>query len=184
MRRWFRWLSNIVLLLAVLVLLFALVLPLVLSGRAAVVLSGSMEPAMPIGALAITVPTSPEEIEVGDIITYSPYWDPEVTVSHRVVEILPDSMITFRTKGDAAEDEDPWVVPGPEVKGKVVFNIPYVGFFIDSVLGYIQSWTGLILLVIVPSAVVIGSASYSAFHPPTRRQKRLELLAKRRRRRR
>jgi len=175
-------LGNIILILAVLLLMFVLIVPLVFSGRVAVVLSSSMEPEMPVGSLAITMPVAPEEVKVSDIISFIPYWDPDVTVSHRVVEILTDGELAFRTKGDASEDIDPWKVPGEEASGKVVFNIPYLGYLVNAVLRYVRTWQGLILLVVVPSLVLVGGTVRSIYQPPNRRQKQLDLLRKRQRR--
>jgi signal peptidase len=182
MRLLVRWLSNVVLILAVLLLLIVLIVPLVFAGRVAVVLSASMEPTLPVGALAVIMPVAPEEVEVGDIITFTPYWDPEVTISHRVNEILNEERIRFRTKGDANEDVDAWVVPGDEVKGRVVFDIPRLGYLVNYVLRYVRTRQGLIFLVILPSLVVIGGTVHTMIKPPSRRQQRLDLLRKRQRR--
>lgn len=177
-------LGNTVLLLAVLVLLFVLIVPLIFAGRVAIVLSSSMEPNMPVGALAITMPVAPEEVKVGDIIAFAPPWDPEVTVSHRVVEVLNEEEVTFRTKGDASDDVDPWVMPAEYVTGRVVFNIPYLGYVANSALRYVHTWWGLGFLVILPSMLLIGSTIRGAARSGNRRQKRVQLLLKRHRRRR
>ena len=176
------WLGNIILLLAVLLLLFVLIVPLVFAGRVAIVLSASMEPLMPMGALAITMPVTAEEVEVGDIIALAPPWDPDVTVSHRVVEVLTDGELAFRTKGDANEDIDPWLMPAEYVTGRVIFSLPYLGYLVNSVLGYVQTWVGLVLLVVLPSLVIVGGTVRGIFGSRDPRQKRLNLLRKRQRR--
>lgn len=184
MKKLANWLSNIILILAVLLLMFALIVPIVFSGRVAVVLSASMEPNMPVGALAITMPIAPEEVKVGDIITFIPYWDPDVTVSHRVVEVLNEEQFAFRTKGDAVEDIDPWVVPAGEARGKVIFNIPYLGYVANSALLYVRTWWGLGFLVVLPSMLLIGGAVRGASRATNRRHQRMQSLLKRRQRRR
>jgi signal peptidase len=182
MKKLGNWLSNIILVLAILLLLVVLAVPLFFSGRVAVVLSSSMEPNMPLGALVVTMPVAPEEIKVGDIITFTPYWDPDVTMSHRVVEILTEGRFAFRTKGDANENVDPWVVPAEEAKGRVIFTVPYLGNLVNAVVGYVQTWLGLMVLVVLPSLFIVGSTVRSVLYPPSRRQKRLDLLRKRQRR--
>lgn len=174
-------LGNIILVVAILLLMFVLIVPLVFAGRVAIVLSASMEPEMPMGALAITMPVAPEEIAVGDIITFSPFWDPDVTVSHRVVEILTERGLAFRTKGDAREELDPWVVSGEEASGRVIFNIPYLGYLVNSILGYVRTWTGLVLLVVLPSLVIVGGTVRGIFGSRNPRQRRLDWLRKRQR---
>jgi len=176
------WLSNIILVLAIALLAFVLAVPLAFAGRVAVVLSGSMEPNMPMGALAITLPIAPEKIEVGDIIALAPPWDPDVTVSHRVVEIRNGEELAFSTKGDANEDVDPWYMPAEYVRGRVVFDIPYAGYLVNTALNYVKTWTGLALLVVLPSLIIVGGTIRGIAQPPSRRQKQLELLHKRRQR--
>ena len=182
MRRFLKWLSYIILGLAVVFFVFALLMPVVFSGKLAIVRSSSMEPAMPAGALAMMVPVDPEKVEVGDIITFDPPWDPDVTVSHRVIDIRSDGQLLFDTKGDAMEESDPFFVSAEMVQGKVVFNIPYLGFAANYALNYIQTWWGLILLVVLPSLVIVSGVVRSIYRPPNRRQKRLDLLRKRQRR--
>ena len=176
------WLGNIILILAVLLLMFVLIVPLVFAGRVAIVLSASMEPVMPMGALAITMPVTPEEVEVGDIIAFAPPWDPDVTVSHRVVEVLTNGEFTYRTKGDASEDIDLWLMPAEYVTGRVVFSLPYLGYLVNSILGYVQTWVGLVLLVVLPSLVVVGGTVRGIFGSRNPRQRRLDWLRKRQRR--
>jgi signal peptidase len=184
MKKLGNWLGNIVLLLAGLLLLFVLIVPLVFSGRVAIVLSASMEPNMPMGALAITMPVLPEEVKVGDIIAFAPPWEPEVTVSHRVVEVLTDNGLHFSTKGDASEDIDPWVMPADYVTGRVAFNIPYLGYVANSALLYVRTWWGLIFLVALPSMLLIGGTVRGVARSANLREKRMNLFLKRHRRRR
>ena len=58
------------------------------------VLSGSMEPAFHVGSLIYVKNVSPEEIQVGDPITFVLNED-LVVATHRVVEVMTDS-ITVR----------------------------------------------------------------------------------------
>ena len=156
MRRFGKWLSYFVLGLSIFFCVFALLLPTVFSGRLAIVLSGSMEPAIPAGALAMMMPVAPDKVKVGDIIVFNPPWDPDVTVSHRMIEVQADGELHFVTKGDATEEVDPFTVSSEHVHGKVVFNIPYVGFAANYALEYVRTWLGFTLLVAVPSVILIG----------------------------
>jgi len=178
-----RWLVNIVLVLMILALLLLLGVPLYFQERAAVVLSGSMEPALPRGALAFTRAITPEEVKVGDIIAFSPAEDPEVTTSHRVIKIrTTDGELSFQTKGDANEDIDPWPVPADYVRGKVVFHIPRLGRITNYALLYVRTWPGLVFLIALPSLILVGGAIHDVSKPRNRRQKRLDWLRKRQRR--
>ena len=183
MRRWVRWLVNLVLVLVILALLVLLIVPLYFQQRAAVVLSSSMEPTLPRGALAFTMAIAPEEVKVGDIISFSEEEESDITTSHRVIEIITtDGELSFQTKGDANEDLDPWSVPADYVRGKVVFHIPRLGRITNYALLYVHTWPGLVFLIVLPSLILVGSALGGMYRPSRRRQKRLDLLRKRQRR--
>lgn len=152
------WLTHIVLGLVVLVSLVAFLLPAVFGSRAAIVLSGSMEPALRLGSVAFIQPTDPATVQVGDLIAFNPAHDPDVTVCHRVIEVVGDSPPTFRTKGDANEDPDLYIVTGASVHGKVNFSIPYAGYLLYYTGRYVRNLFGLALLIACPSLLIIGSA--------------------------
>jgi signal peptidase len=158
-----KWAGNIILGMVLGLVLLGVLLPSVFSGSLAIVRSSSMEPAMPIGALAVTVAVAPEEVKVGDIIVFKPprhptIINPDVTVSHRVIEVQADGELYFVTKGDAVEDPDLVPIPASNVQGKVVFDIPRLGYVVNSVIGYTRTWLGFLLLVCLPAVVLIGNA--------------------------
>lgn len=100
------------------------------------VLSGSMEPEYPVGSLIYVKETPADQLQVGDVITFK--LTGEVTATHRIIEILDDGGISFRTKGDANEDPDNSPVKSSEVIGKVVFKVDKGGYFVN----YIQNPPG------------------------------------------
>ena len=65
-------------------------------------------------------PSSPEEIHIGDIISfYEPSQDK--TVLHIIIEIVQiDGKTYYKTKGTANPEADPWLVPYENVKGIMV----------------------------------------------------------------
>ena len=96
--------------------------------RPYIVLSSSMEPVMPAGALAF-IDTKDREAESGDIITFEvPASDDDagdrLTVTHRVSEVREDYILT---KGDANEMPDPSPVRPEQIIGKYIFCIPKIG---------------------------------------------------------
>ena len=99
------------------------------------VLSGSMEPAYPVGALLYDKKVDPAQLRPGDVITFM--LDEETIVTHRIVEVVPDeedpSVIRFRTKGDANAAEDGSLVHYKNVLGTPVFTIPKLGYFANFV---------------------------------------------------
>lgn len=88
------------------------------------ILSGSMEPTIPVGSVVyIDRNSKPEKMKEKDIIAFSSEGDIVVhrLVQNRVVEGL------LRTKGDANEQEDLFEIPYKNFRGKVVKHFPYVG---------------------------------------------------------
>lgn len=74
------------------------------------VLSDSMAPSMREGSLVVSVPFRPGDVHAGDVITLRSPVDPDVVVTHRVVEVVePGVAPVVRTKGDANESADPWL---------------------------------------------------------------------------
>jgi signal peptidase len=100
--------------------------------RTVTVLSGSMGPGMPVGAVAFLVPVNPAAVEVGDVITFQAPIADHPVVTHRVVEILEGGAHpVVRTKGDANVSADPWtarIENSPAWRRVAV--IPYAGTMI------------------------------------------------------
>lgn len=117
-------LSTILLILAI-ILAFLLVGVRFVGLQAFTVLSGSMEPAYPVGSVIYVRETDPAELKAGDVITFTQ--GQNVVVTHRIVEILPGSMLQFCTKGDANEVADPVPVEETQILGTPVFCVPYLG---------------------------------------------------------
>jgi len=185
MRRLVNWLTIIVLGFLFLAVIITMVLPTVLSAKLAVVYSASMAPAMPVGALALMEPINPSEIEVGDIIAFNPPRDPDVTVSHRVVEVLSDgASLEFRTKGDANENPDLDVTPASNVIAKVTYNIPKAGYALARIRQYAKGKLGFVLFIGLPTIWLIGNATRDMNLALNPRKKRLAKLKERRERRR
>jgi putative transposase len=122
--------------------------------RADTVLSGSMEPALPVGCVQVTKPVKPEDIKVGDIITFRSPTNGKL-MSHRVTAVEEDNSYQFRTKGDANEDADPYLIPSENVVGRVCFKVSHVGYFVE----YLKSPIGFILLGLCGIALIVAEVS-------------------------
>lgn len=120
-----------------------------------VVQSGSMEPACPVGAMVYVQEAEPEQLQVGDVITFN--LGGGVRGTHRIVEITQvDGELAFVTKGDANEEPDNTPVTPENIVGRVCFTIPSLGF----VINYIQQPSGryaaisvvavMLLLIVLP----------------------------------
>lgn len=106
------------------------ILPAILGTPAALtaVTSNSMKPTLEQGDLAIIAGYNNfGEVSKSDTIVYSSgEWG---LIVHRVVEINPEEQ-TVRTKGDANPQMDPWKVHYKDIRGRVVSQIPYVGYIV------------------------------------------------------
>lgn len=113
------------------------------------VLSGSMEPAYPTGALIYVRRCDAADVQVGDAITFVLNEDLELA-THRVVAIDAGQR-QFITQGDANETLDGAPVLFENLVGKPVFAIPY--------LGYVSHWIahppGLYLTIAFAAALTL-----------------------------
>jgi len=115
------------------------------------VMSGSMEPAIKTGAIVLVKQIPAGQITKGDIVNFE---TSGISVTHRVYEIKnTDNKLTFITKGDANNIPDVDSVSPAQIKGKVIFNIPYLGY----VYNWIKQPIGFLILIILPALFVIIS---------------------------
>ncbi len=126
-------------------------LPVPVSYKPLVVMSGSMEPAIHVGALAIINPAA--EYQTGDIITFAPPDDPRNSVTHRIHEIkkTEEGATVFVTKGDANDTPDSWEIAPDAVEGKVLFSIPLLGYLVN----FSKTPRGFVFLIIIPAVLII-----------------------------
>ncbi|WP_258562688.1 MULTISPECIES: signal peptidase I [Nocardioides] len=138
-----------------------MVLPTLLGFERYVIVSGSMEPTLPVGSVVYDEVVPVDDLEVGDIITFVP--PPEYGISdpvtHRIARIAIADEGTdaageriFRTQGDNNPDMDPWlmVLDGPD-QGRVAHHIPYVGYvYMALQVGWVQ-----LLVIGIPAVALI-----------------------------
>jgi len=93
-----------------------------------VIYSGSMQPILLVGDIAIIDNVDMSQIQIGDIIQIAK--EGNITIIHRVIDKYEDEKgnLFFKTKGDANEDPDPNPVFYKNVLGKLVFTIPKLGW--------------------------------------------------------
>lgn len=87
--------------------------------------SNSMAPIYPTNSFVLVKETMPDEIDVGDIITYV-FNEEGILVTHRVISVDSESK-AFITKGDNNNVQDPEPILWDNVVGKAVFGIPKIG---------------------------------------------------------
>lgn len=117
---------GIVLLTAVILICIPLTLPRLAGYEIYNVISGSMEPAIPIGSLVYVQDMAPAKVQKGDVIAFGSSLNDGAVITHRVV--LNNSVVgEFVTKGDANAKEDMEPVKYENFTGKVALTIPVLG---------------------------------------------------------
>lgn len=124
------------------------------------VISGSMEPEYPVGALIYVKKVDPAEVKVGDVITF--VLSNDMPATHRVIAIDAENQ-HFYTRGDANFNideitgekiytEDP-PVHFKNLIGKPIFKIPFLGY----VAYYVQHPPGMYIALAV-GAIILALA--------------------------
>lgn len=116
--------------------------------RSFVVLSGSMQPILPVGSMVYSMPQP--GYKIGDIITFTNKTGENVT--HRIAQVNKKNKQTaYTTKGDANKITDQTPVTKDKIIGKVFFFVPYMGLLVN----YLKSPLYFIGLIIIPSIIFI-----------------------------
>lgn len=145
MKRFLNILSDVVIaLLLVLVIAFAGVRLVGLTPYA--VLSGSMEPELPVGSLIYVQQTDPATIQVGDAVTFEK--GSGVVATHQAYEvdleareIRTQGIANINSDGSIMHDAEP--VPFESVIGVPVACIPYLGY----VNSFVTSPAGVVVVI-------------------------------------
>lgn len=148
--------STLLIVLQLILLIAILVSKLVFGVEMKAVLTGSMEPELPVGSLLIVRPTSYEDVAVGDDITF--VRDERLTlVTHRVTE-KDDEARKLTTQGIANNTADA-PTSYENVLGKVVFHIPFIGYFLiwtSTVKGKIIC--GIVIVALVALSILLSDS--------------------------
>lgn len=118
--------------------------------RIETVMSGSMEPAIPVGGMVILGPVSASSIQVGDIISYD---NGQVEICHRVIAVDEGDPARYITKGDANRSPDGTSVTPDKVTGKLVVTLPLAGYLIN----FVKTPLGLFFTILLPLLCIIGT---------------------------
>lgn len=120
-----------VLLIILVVACLPLTLPKVFGYHIYTVISGSMEPEIPIGSLVYVKNLPPEEVQADEIIAFYGAMDDGAIITHRVVS-NSKIMGEFITKGDANKTKDMNPIPYNNYIGKMVLSIPKAGGMVQT----------------------------------------------------
>ena len=141
--------------------LFTSKFPVIQSLRSYVVMSGSMEPSIPVGSVVIVknTPTADASLvspipndaqteiplyKTGDVISFH---RKGTVVTHRIVSVdTTGGTVVYHTKGDAndAADFDP--VPQDQIVGQTISKVPSIG----KLIVFLKTPLGFLLFIIIP----------------------------------
>lgn len=114
---------SVILLITVVGICIPMTVPRLFGYEAYTVVSGSMEPAIPVGSAIYLETAVPEDIVAGEVIAF---YNGRAVVTHRVVENRTVSG-EFITKGDANTENDMEPVPYAALIGKMAVSVPFLG---------------------------------------------------------
>lgn len=119
-------------------------LPAIFGFYPLVVVSGSMEPTIHVGDIAVVRKMNPYKLQIGDVATYSTAGG---NITHRIVglDVTPQGPF-FLMRGDANLTTDPRAIPAQAIVGKVVYRVPRLGFLVS----FVNSTAGRILFIAAP----------------------------------
>jgi signal peptidase len=144
-------------------------LPVAGNYRVLIVLSGSMEPAIPTGSAVVVVPAS--NYKIGEVITFGEISKTERPTTHRITDIkIVGGKPVYMTKGDANGVGDGKEIAQSKVMGKVLFSIPCLGY----ALNFAKRPIGFALTIILPAALIIREEVKKIYRELTANKKRIE----------
>lgn len=134
----------------------AVLVPRIAGATPYTVLTGSMSPAYPPGTLVVVKPVDVDELRVGDVVTVQLESGKETVVTHRISAIAYqlDGDVEIQTKGDANPSPDADLRMPVQIRGKLWYSIPYVGYVATAVTASDKQWiVGVIAVGLVGYAV-------------------------------
>ena len=112
-----------------------------------IVQSGSMQPAIKQGSLIVV--SSADDYKINKVITF---YRGEIAVTHRIYDMrLQAGLPIYTVKGDANSLPDADEVYPNQIMGKVILDLPYLGYAVDVA----KKPVGFMLIIIIPAMAII-----------------------------
>lgn len=131
------------------------------------VVSGSMEPTIPVGSLVVTKEIEEKQVDIGDIITFQ---SNDMIVTHRIISVQEGKIYT---KGDAnSEPDQGYIEKNIE---KVYVKIPKIGYFflvVQTSRGTVALISTVITLILLEQFVRLLFTKDDSYKQMTKRRKK------------
>lgn len=125
----------------------------ILGYRLYLIMSGSMEPTIHVKDAIITKQI--DEPQNGDVIAFE---NGNIITVHRIIKVYTEGdNRLYQTKGDNNNAEDPGLVQKTQVKGKVLYILPFVGrtvLFLQSHFIVMILAIGIIVIIIIARRLI------------------------------
>lgn len=108
----------------------SMVVPRLAGGSTFVIETGSMRPHLPPGTMVAVQPADPSAVRVGDVITFQLRSGDPTVVTHRVVAVGYDGTghVHWQTQGDANDAPDQDWVQAAQLRGRLWYSVPRLGY--------------------------------------------------------
>jgi signal peptidase len=131
-----------------------IIVPKATGARPLTILSGSMTGTYDVGDVVVVKPVKTADLDVGDVITFQPFTDDPELTTHRIVGMtFGNDGTKFVTQGDANDTPDLKPISADQVKGKVWYSVPKVG--------WLSVWFAGHIMRLVTDLVGIGLLLYA-----------------------
>ncbi|UUL77478.1 signal peptidase I [Pseudarthrobacter sp. Fe7] len=164
-----RFVSMAAMLVALFAALVLIVVPVVSGSQTYTVLTKSMAQHYPPGTFMVMKPAPFDELKYGDVITFQLYSGRPDVETHRIVGFgsTQQGEKTLITKGDNNGANDPEPIRAIQVKGKLFYAVPYVGF-VANFLGNSnrETWT------VIAAVALIGHGAVTVYRSVRKTRKR------------
>ena len=129
------------------------VVPMVIGAQRYTIVSGSMEPGIPVGSLVVVQPRQIDDVGMGDVITFQLESGESAVATHRVVGEgrTRDGERLLVTQGDANSTADSAPVQAAQLRGALIYTVPLLGWMNFLISGELRTW----VLAVVSGSLVI-----------------------------
>jgi signal peptidase I len=134
------WLLTAVMVVALMLAMAVVIVPRAIGAVPLTVLTGSMRPVIQPGDLIVSRATNPNNLRIGQIVTFQPVSGDPTLITHRIVNTtrnLDGELISLVTRGDANGSDDAPLVP-EQVMGRMLYRIPRIGHLTNNTGGALQ----------------------------------------------